>query len=296
MPLTPFQASILGLIASNRSLESHLAGASAIHAAPASIRFSGDLYLFHDSEQAVAESYRRDSETLVANGFQVRLLLSQPGFIRASVEREGDAVLIDWARDSVWRFMPPVLLESIGYVLHPVDLAINKALALGGRDEPRDWVDILYLDRRLISLGALVFAAVGKDPGLNPSMLLELLGRKGHPHPRDLERIHFAKKPDLQELRRQWDAALKAAKAFVASRPASEAGHLYLHPESGKFFTPGAGDPYQLHSAAKGGVLPKLLDASPATLAASADMRKDLEIFFGASVASVDSSIRSDPE
>jgi len=137
----------------------------------------------------------------------------------------------------------------------------------------------LYLDRRLISLGALVFAAVGKDPGLNPSMLLELLGRKGHLHPRDLERIHFAQKPDLQELRRQWDAALKAAKAFVASRPASEAGHLYLHPESGMFFTPEAGDPYQLHSAAKGGVLPKLLDASPATLAASADMRKDLEIF-----------------
>jgi len=153
MPLTSFQATILRLIAANRSHASHLAGASAIHAAPASSRFSGDLDLFHDSEEAVAESYKRDSGTLLANGFQVRLLLSQPGFIRASVEGEGNAILIDWARDSVWRFMPPVLLESIGYVLHPVDLAINKVLALGGRDEPRDWVDILYLDRRLISLG-----------------------------------------------------------------------------------------------------------------------------------------------
>ncbi|MFW6218363.1 MAG: nucleotidyl transferase AbiEii/AbiGii toxin family protein [Verrucomicrobiota bacterium] len=282
MPLTPFQATILRLIAANRSHESHLARASAIHAASASIRFSGDLDLFHDSEESVAESYNRDSATLSANGFQVRVMLSQPGFIRASVEKDGNVVLVDWARDSVWRFMPPVLVESIGYVLHPVDLAINKVLALGGRDEPRDWVDILYLDRRLISLGALVFAAVGKDPGLNPSMLLELLGRKGHLQSRDLERIHFAEKPDLQALRRQWDAALKAAKAFVAGRPAKEAGHLYLDPDSGKFFAPGAGDPYQLHPAAKGGVLPKLSDASSAALTASADMRKDLEMFFGA--------------
>ncbi len=48
MPLTPFQATILRLIAANRSQASHLAGASAIHAAPASIRFSGDLDLFQE--------------------------------------------------------------------------------------------------------------------------------------------------------------------------------------------------------------------------------------------------------
>ncbi len=29
-----------------------------------------------------------------------------------------------------------------------VDLAINKVLALAGRDEPRDFVDILYIDER----------------------------------------------------------------------------------------------------------------------------------------------------
>jgi len=39
--------------------------------------------------------------------------------------------------------MPPIEVEAVGFVLHPVDLAINKVLALAGRDEPRDMIDIL---------------------------------------------------------------------------------------------------------------------------------------------------------
>ena len=81
MPLTPFQASALRLIATNRSPDSHLAGASAILAAPASPRFSGDIDLFHDSEEAVARAYGMDAKILEANGYRVRTLLSQPGFI-----------------------------------------------------------------------------------------------------------------------------------------------------------------------------------------------------------------------
>ncbi|MFP4356907.1 MAG: nucleotidyl transferase AbiEii/AbiGii toxin family protein [Puniceicoccaceae bacterium] len=280
MPLTPLQKKILRLIAVNRSEGSHLAGASAIHAAPTSPRFSGDLDLFHDSDAAVAESYRTDSTILLANGLTVSPQLSQPGFIRASVQDGEPTVLVDWARDSAWRFMPPVSLPSLGYVLHPVDLAVNKVLALGGRDEPRDWVDILYLDERLISLGALVFAAVGKDPGLNPSMLLEMLGRKGRIHARDLERVDFAEKPDLAKLRQHWIRALDSAKAFVASRPPDEAGHLYLHPGSGRFFTPKEGDSYHLHAPSVGGVIPNIREGFPSAVEQK-ENRLELERFFG---------------
>lgn len=281
MPLTPFQASVLRLISTNRAPDSHLAGASAIHAAPASPRFSGDIDLFHDSEEAVARAYDQDAKILLANGYRVQTRLSQPGFIRALIEREGSSVLIDWARDSAWRFMPPVPIAALGFVLHPVDLAVNKVLALGGRDEPRDWVDVLYLDENLISLGALVFAAVGKDPGLNPSMLLDLLGRKGHIHPRDLERIHFAQPPDLSQLRRQWTAALQSARAFVASRPAKEAGNLHVHPKTGTFFSPGPGDIYTLHGPTLGGILPRAMDAFEVPLSESTALREELERFFG---------------
>ena len=51
-------------------------------------------------------------------------------------------VIIQWARDSAYRFFPLVEDEQFGLVLHPFDLATNKCLALAGRLEPRDWVDM----------------------------------------------------------------------------------------------------------------------------------------------------------
>jgi len=283
MPLTPFQSGVLRLISVNRTPESHLAGAAAIHAAPTSQRYSGDVDLFHDSVEAVAEAYHRDSQILLSHDHTVSTKLSQPGFIRALVGREGESesVLIDWATDSAWRFMPPVSIDGLGYVLHPVDLAVNKVLALAGREEPRDWVDILFLDRSLISLGALVFAAVGKDPGLNPTMLLELLARKGRMHPRDLERIRFAQAPHLPALSQQWDNALQSARNFVHSRPAKEAGHLYIHTPSGKFFTPGADDPYALHAPTVGGILPRIGEGTSEPLEESDGQKQVLAQFFG---------------
>jgi len=37
--------------------------------------------------------------------------------------------------------------------LHPFDLATNKVLALVGRLEVRDWVDVIECDRRLQPFG-----------------------------------------------------------------------------------------------------------------------------------------------
>jgi len=179
MPLTEAQRVILGLLAENRSEESHLAGAAGIHMAGGSPRRSVGFDLFHDREQAVAEAFEMDRRVLEGRGIDLRIELSQPGFIRVMVTAPGhDALRVDWAHDSIWRFLPPVKIKGAGYVLHPVDLAVNKVLALAGRDEPRDFVDVVYLHRRVLPLGALCWAACGKDRGLNPVMLLDLLSRK----------------------------------------------------------------------------------------------------------------------
>ena len=34
-------------------------------------------------------------------------------------------------------------VDLMGLVLHPLDLATNKILAMAGRMEPRDWIDVL---------------------------------------------------------------------------------------------------------------------------------------------------------
>ncbi len=54
--------------------------------------------------------------------------------------------------------------EETGFQLHPIDLAINKVLALVGRDEARDFLDVVVVDATVLSLGALVWAAAAKDP------------------------------------------------------------------------------------------------------------------------------------
>src|SRR5271170_3706642 len=145
MPLTPHQAAVAHLIAGNRSPASHLAGGAALHLEPKSLRISNDLDYFHDAEALVGQAFAADRATLEASGYAVTVTLSQPGFIRAIVGRDGKATKVEWAHDSSWRFLPPVPDPDVGYRLHPLDLSINKVLALAGRDEPRDFLDVMYV-------------------------------------------------------------------------------------------------------------------------------------------------------
>ena len=55
--------------------------------APTSRHFSEDIDFFHDSAEAVAEAFERDSAAIKAAGYRLRIALSQPGHIRAVVER-----------------------------------------------------------------------------------------------------------------------------------------------------------------------------------------------------------------
>ena len=62
---------------------------------------------------------------------------------RGSSLRPGYAV--EWAQDSAFRFYPLQQDERFGYRLHDTDAAVNKVLALAGRSEIRDFVDVLLL-------------------------------------------------------------------------------------------------------------------------------------------------------
>ncbi|MBI4420639.1 MAG: hypothetical protein HY560_07420, partial [Gemmatimonadetes bacterium] len=158
MPLTAFQREVLATLATAPTDERYLAGGAALHFSPNSTRYSDDLDFFHDSEARVASAFAADREHLQRAGYGLEMALSLPGFIRAVVRRGEDATRVDWAHDSAWRFLPLVRDELGGLLLHPVDLAINKVLALAGRDEPRDFVDMLFVHGRVLRLAALNWA------------------------------------------------------------------------------------------------------------------------------------------
>lgn len=266
MPLTGFQRALLAALAAMPNDDRYLAGGAAMHFAPNSIRYSDDLDFFHDSEARVASAFATDRGTLERAGYTVDVELSLPGFIRAVVRYGQDATRVDWAHDSAWRFMPLVRDALGGLLLHPVDLAINKVLALAGRDEPRDFVDILSVHGSVLPLAALCWSAVGKDPGLTPLSLLELLKRRGRYRPEDFVRLHLAEPFDLPRAKETWLGALGDTEAFVRERPPEECGCLYYSVAGKRFVVPRSGESLAVqgvvpHYGAPGGVLPRVADA-----------------------------------
>jgi hypothetical protein len=260
MPLTSFQREVAVLLAVNRTDDSYLAGGAALHIAPNSHRYSNDLDYFHDSIERVASAFEQDSETLKRQGFSLSLEMNQRGFIRAIVSKGKEATKVEWAHDSAWRFMPPIKSAEVGVQLHPIDLAVNKILALAGRDEPRDFLDILLIHDTILPLGALVWAAVGKDPGFTPSSFLEILRRRGKYRPEDFARLHLAKPVDLVANKTKWLAALEEAEQFVKERPTAELGCLYYCVKKSTFVMPGSGHQVVPHFGRPGGVIPVVLE------------------------------------
>ncbi len=228
MPLSPFQVEVLRLIACNRSPDSYVAGATVLHREKRTPRYSLDLDLFHDLEESVALCAEADATTLREAGYEVSWLLRTSAFHRAVTRLGAASLRIEWAHDSAFRFYPIQQDDRCGYRLHDADAAINKVLALAGRNEIRDFVDVLHLHDTYLSLGALAWAACGQDPGYTPDFLLEQTARHAAYTETDLHRLALREPLDLGALKRRWLTAMDEARTLVADLPASEVGSLYL--------------------------------------------------------------------
>jgi hypothetical protein len=237
MPLTPFQKEVLRLLAKQRHPDSFVAGGAVIHRADSSPRYSEDLDVFHDAAESVERCADADAALLVAQGYAVEWLLRQTALHRADVRRGEEAVRLDWCFDSAFRFFPVQPDSELGYCLHQADLATNKVLALAGRAEIRDYLDILFLHENYLSLGALCWAACGKDLGFTPWSLLGFARRHVAYREEDLAKVRPVRPIRLTDLKMTWTVAAAEAEAWFARMPAADVGCLYLGP-NGNPITP----------------------------------------------------------
>ena len=229
MPLTAFQRETLKLLASHRNPDSHAGGGTVINRDQRSPRFSNDIDFFHNVAENVLTSAEKDVSVLMAHGFTIRWLLRQPYLHRAEVSRTTGTLRLDWCYDSAFRFFPVQPDPDFGYCLHPADLATNKALALAGRSEIRDYLDILYLDTNYLSLGSACWAACGKDQGFTPLSLLDFAKRHMKFREEDLAGENLTEPVTLCEVKDRWLTAAANAEALFAKLPAAEVGCLYLN-------------------------------------------------------------------
>jgi hypothetical protein len=227
------QKRVLAAIRSLRHPGSHVAGSLPLYTPEDSVRESQDIDLFHDAMAVMHAACAADLDALSQAGFTIqRGSAWSETFRRALVEETGsaDAVEIDWAVDATWRFFPPVQDAILGWRLHDMDLACNKALALAGRSETRDLVDILIWSRRL-DLAAILWAACGKDPGYTPLSLLEQMRRSARIDPSQLAMLK-ARELDPLRIKQDWLSAADAAEAAITNLadalPDLETGVLFL--------------------------------------------------------------------
>jgi hypothetical protein len=231
MALTTLQRTICRLIARHRisSGESYVAGGAALNELAFADRLSHDIDLFHDTEAALEATWLADRDLLTTAGFRVRVLRERSGLVEAEVSDAADRVRVEWARDSSFRFFPLVEHEDFGLTLHPFDLATNKVLALVGRLEVRDWVDVITSHDRIQPLGYLAWAACGKDPGFSPAAILEHATRTARYSAEEVGQLAFAgEPPDPAVLSRRWHVMLGEAHRVIESLPSEAVGSAVL--------------------------------------------------------------------
>ena len=110
MGLSLFQRNVCRLLAEHRvrNGESYLAGGATLNELIGAPRLSRDLDVFHDTEEALAAAWRDDQALLERAGYQVVVFRERPGFVEADIRKDSESVLMQWARDSAYRFFPLV--------------------------------------------------------------------------------------------------------------------------------------------------------------------------------------------
>ena len=166
--LTPFQRSVLKAFTDiEESKAFYLTGGTALSAFYLAHRRSEDFDLFTSAEPLIAIVARKFKSALENSGIKVQEIRSFSSFWEAVASNENENFKIQLAYDSP--FLLSEIAETEGLRIHSFeDIAAGKLLALYGRAEERDFIDIYCIVKSgKMSLETLVELAKKKDPGLD---------------------------------------------------------------------------------------------------------------------------------
>jgi len=264
VPLSKIQSEVLCLLAAHRDPESYIGGSTPLNRDGP--RFSADIDVFHDRPERVVEAALNDAGVLAGAGYNIAWLRRLPTLYTAAVTKGDDGTRLEWVVDSDFRFFPTMPDELFGYVLHPVDLAMNKVIAAAGRRELRDVVDLVTIHETILPLGAAVWAAVEKSPGFTPEGLIAEIRRNSNYPRTEWLQVIGSEPLDPKDIMGRLRGALGEAETFVTQMPTEKAGLLFL--KDGRVVQPDAGrlDDYQTHAGQRRGGWPASAEISAVML------------------------------
>ena len=264
MPLTELQTHVLRILAAQRSPDSYIAGGVALNRDGP--RFSGDIDIFQDSEHRLETAARADEVAIVQAGLRLTWQKVRDGKREALVAGLGEQMVLEWVADSDFRFFPTQADDLFGYVLHPVDLATNKASAAADRRVPRDIVDLVTIHETILPLGAVIGAAVGRFPGTTPEEMLAEITRHSRFTAEEFRVLAVAHPLDIPALHRHIRNMLEEAEVFIQRLPSFAVGMVFL--EGGRPVQPDLSvlERYQCHIGGRRGVWPSSPDIAAAMM------------------------------
>jgi hypothetical protein len=264
VPLTKLQSHVLRVLAAERSPDSYIAGGVALNREGP--RFSADIDIFQDSEQRLEVAAVADSKALAEAGLKLAWKKIQAGKREAELEGLGDTMRLEWVQDSAFRFFPAQRDELFGYVLHPVDLATNKASAAADRREPRDIVDLVTIHETILPLGPVVSAAVGRFPGQSPEEMLADITRHSRFTAEEFRVLATDRPIDVSDLHRRIRRMIEDAEQFINRIPSDAVGVVFLQGDTPVQPNLEALAQYRRRAGTLGGVWPSSPDISGAML------------------------------
>jgi hypothetical protein len=230
VPIGKFQSDVLRVLAAQRSPDSYIAGGVAINREGP--RFSADIDIFHDSEARLESAAKADAAALTAAGYTVMWERVREGKREATIARRGEAMPLEWVTDAAFRFFSTQPDELFGYVLHPVDLAANKASAAADRRVPRDIVDLVTIHETILPLGAVLCAAVGKYPGVTPEGMLGEITRHSRFTAEEFQALATEEPIDVPGLHRRIRSMIEDAESLIAKLPSDAVGVVFMDGET----------------------------------------------------------------
>jgi len=138
-------------------------------------RMTDDLDLFTPQQAAFDRGRFVLADVAAAVGGTLEVRQDAPGFKRLVLTRGDEGLVIDLVKD-VGPQLHADKLDRDNILLDPPDeILANKLVALVGRAEERDLVDVMFLERAGYSIEAALSAALAKDGGCTPATLAWLL-------------------------------------------------------------------------------------------------------------------------
>jgi predicted nucleotidyltransferase component of viral defense system len=167
--LTAFQKRVIRELAKTPIKENFfLTGGTALSAFYLKHRLSEDLDFFTEIERAVVfvlPVLQKVCQNLTLN---LRVSRQFETFMEVFISSDKEILRCDFAQDSPYRLKPKEYNEELGiYVDNCLDISCNKLSALFDRSEAKDFVDIYFLDKKIMPFSEILKEAKKKHIGVD---------------------------------------------------------------------------------------------------------------------------------